>query len=51
MQEGPEEAYSSVSRAPQSQVSGTRSVVSSLQKQLDEERFARIKLEKDLQSL
>lgn len=51
MQEAPEEAYSSVSRAPQSQVSGTRSVVSSLQKQLDEERFARIKLERDLQSL
>lgn len=51
VQEAPEEAYSSVSRAPQSQVSGTRSVVSSLQKQLDEERFARIKLERDLASL
>ena len=46
------DAYSSVSRpGGVSQVSASKSVVSSLQHQLDEERFARIKLEKDLASL
>ena len=44
------DAFSSVSRA-QGSTYTSQSKINSLQQQLDEERFARIKLEKDLASL
>ena len=44
------EAFSSVSRA-QGSTYTSQSKINSLQQQLDEERFARIRLEKDLASL
>ena len=44
------EAYSSVSKA-QGSTYTSQSKINSLQQQLDEERFARIRLEKDLASL